>query len=369
MRIVGRMADGMKQERFLWDVFISHASEDKELAARPLAQELSKHGLRVWLDERELRLGDSLQRKIDEGLSASRFGIIILSQAFFEKNWTQRELDGLVSRETAGRKVILPIWHNITLKDVARKSPTLAGKLSVNSSLGWEIVASQVLQAVGTSVLVSRFKTIPERKSPSLCCSSINTYCDEDEAIVEVQFTKESRKKFSVQDAAVFVQKILKPTLEVIEVITGNDVGVAKHGRIIESNPSYSGHERSHSFHIPFQGVSMRTDLWNEVTVEIFIRHTEYSSRREIDYGFLDTSFILQKIQPEQKGKYVAHLENAEVRKALERLSDRLSAPLGRIGALCLQSEEGELLVESPVWSDPATAAGEAGYVLRGMLR
>ncbi len=55
-----------------WDLFISHASEDKEEVARPLAQLLKDEGLSVWLDEQELVLGDSLRRKLDEGLSKSK---------------------------------------------------------------------------------------------------------------------------------------------------------------------------------------------------------------------------------------------------------------------------------------------------------
>lgn len=88
------------------DFFISHASEDKEAVARPLADELKARGFRVWLDEFELRLGDSLRAKIDEGLRVSRFGVVILSPAFFSKRWPQQELNGLAAREmSGGRKV------------------------------------------------------------------------------------------------------------------------------------------------------------------------------------------------------------------------------------------------------------------------
>jgi hypothetical protein len=56
----------------LWDVFISHASEDKDTVARPLAKLLEDKGLRVWIDEQQLRIGDSLSRKINDGLAFSR---------------------------------------------------------------------------------------------------------------------------------------------------------------------------------------------------------------------------------------------------------------------------------------------------------
>ena len=55
-----------------YDVFISHASEDKDDVVRPLAAELAAAGLSVWYDEYELRVGDSLRRKIDKGIAHSR---------------------------------------------------------------------------------------------------------------------------------------------------------------------------------------------------------------------------------------------------------------------------------------------------------
>jgi hypothetical protein len=131
-----------------WDVFISHASEDKSDVARPLSQELEKAGLRVWLDENELRLTDSLRGKIDQGLAKSRFGVVIISHAFLGKDWPERELDGLASLETGGRKVIMPIWHNVDHEEVAKHSPTLAARFSVSTSIGIEAVGVKVSKDV-----------------------------------------------------------------------------------------------------------------------------------------------------------------------------------------------------------------------------
>jgi TIR domain len=120
--------DGMR------DCFVCHASEDKDAVARPLADALRGRDYAVWFDEFELGLGDSLRRKIDEGLTNSRFGVVILSRKFFKKEWPQRELDGLAARETAsGEKLILPVWHEIDRAFLARKSPTLADRLGVKS--------------------------------------------------------------------------------------------------------------------------------------------------------------------------------------------------------------------------------------------
>jgi len=113
-----------------FDVFISHASEDKDEVVRPLAEALRNGGLDVWYDEFEMKIGDSLRRKIDSGLARSRFGVVVLSKAFFGKGWTNYELDGLVTRFVTGEQIILPIWHNITKQQVIEYSPSLADKLA-----------------------------------------------------------------------------------------------------------------------------------------------------------------------------------------------------------------------------------------------
>lgn len=114
--------------------FISHASEDKEEIVRPLAEKLREAGFDIWYDEFELKVGDSLRRKIDTGLANSKFGIVILSPAFFAKNWPQYELDGLVQKEMEGHKVILPLWHKVSKNEVMKYSPTLADKVALNTT-------------------------------------------------------------------------------------------------------------------------------------------------------------------------------------------------------------------------------------------
>ena len=118
-----------------YDVFISHSSEDKEYFVRPLAVELQDLDVKVWYDEFELKLGDSLRRSIDKGLRSAKYGIVVLSTSFFKRNWTQYELDGLVNREMNGLKVILPIWHEVSKDEVQKFSPSLADKVALNSSL------------------------------------------------------------------------------------------------------------------------------------------------------------------------------------------------------------------------------------------
>ena len=113
-----------------FDVFISHTSEDKAEVVRPLATALRDAGLSVWYDEFELRIGDSLRRKIDKGLTNSRFGVVVLSRAFFGRGWPEYELDGLVTRAVSGEQILLPIWHNVTKREVMDYSSSLADRVA-----------------------------------------------------------------------------------------------------------------------------------------------------------------------------------------------------------------------------------------------
>jgi hypothetical protein len=132
-----------------WDVFISHASEDKGDFLHPLAERLRHEGLRVWYDDFTLTVGDSLRRSIDRGLARSRYGVVVISPNFLKKEWPQKELDGLVAREVGGVKVILPVWHNISADQITAYSPILADRLAVSSANGLDHVTDQLLQAIG----------------------------------------------------------------------------------------------------------------------------------------------------------------------------------------------------------------------------
>ncbi|XHR83846.1 MAG: TIR domain-containing protein [Gloeotrichia echinulata GP01] len=134
-----------------YDVFISHVSEDKDSFVRPLAQELQKRNYRVWYDEFSLKLGDSLRSSIDKGLSNSKYGIVVLSHNFFKKVWTEKELNGLNAKEITGVKSILPLWHNVSYKDIVHYSPTLADKVGVKTSEGLSSVVSKIVEVIDPS--------------------------------------------------------------------------------------------------------------------------------------------------------------------------------------------------------------------------
>lgn len=117
-----------------YDVFISHASEDKDDVVRPLAEALRARGLEVWYDEFTLKIGDSLRRKIDGGIARSRFGIVVLSPPFFAKGWPQYELDGLVTMSVSCAQVLLPLWHGVSKDEVLAHSPSLADKVALRTA-------------------------------------------------------------------------------------------------------------------------------------------------------------------------------------------------------------------------------------------
>ncbi len=148
----------------LHDAFISHASEDKDAFVRPLANALRAQNVAVWFDEFELKVGSSLRRSIDLGLSRSRFGILILSKAFFGRRWPEWELDGLVQRQmSASEPVLLPIWLDVTYEDVLGFSPSLADKYALRAEQGLDRIVPQLLEVIkpqGSSLVVARDRLV-----------------------------------------------------------------------------------------------------------------------------------------------------------------------------------------------------------------
>ena len=149
-----------------WDVFISYATEDKATVAGPLANALQELGVDVWYDDFELQIGDSLRQSIERGIARSRFGLIILSQPFFGRNWTNYELNGLVTQANSGDKRLLPIWHEISKDEVIDHSPPLADIVALRTSdLGIDEIASQVAAQVNSPTSAPSARE--DRKPPS----------------------------------------------------------------------------------------------------------------------------------------------------------------------------------------------------------
>lgn len=133
-----------------YDLFISHAFEDKNEIAQSMANELVHLGYKVWYDDFSLQLGDSLRPSIDRGLINSRYGVVIFSPAFLNKNWTIYELNSLVQKENLhGEKVILPIWHNVTKHHIAAFSLSMLDRVAANTADGMPSIISKIIRVIG----------------------------------------------------------------------------------------------------------------------------------------------------------------------------------------------------------------------------
>lgn len=144
-----------------WDVFICHASEDKDAFVEPLANALTEFGVNVWYDKFALKVGDSLSRSIDRGLAKSDYGLVVLSPAFLSKKWPEYELRGLTALEISGGKIILPIWYDISFAEILNFSPPLADKLAVKTSgLTPDQIAVEIIKIVRPDIFTRIMRRI-----------------------------------------------------------------------------------------------------------------------------------------------------------------------------------------------------------------
>ena len=108
-------------------VFLSHSWQDKNFVKR-LAEDLEMRGITVWLDEAEIKIGDSLINKIRDGIDQMDYLAVILSKASIKSEWVKKEVDIAMNQEIAGRRVkVLPIL--IDKLDQTEMPNFLIGKL------------------------------------------------------------------------------------------------------------------------------------------------------------------------------------------------------------------------------------------------
>lgn len=130
--------------------FISHDSRDKDELVHKLVMEMSKLMCPVWYDEYSLKVGDSLRASIERGLKETRKCVVVLSPNFFSnEGWGKTEFDSIFTREIVEKNnVMLPVWHNVGVKDVYEYCPCLADKVGLNSNVGPEELAKKLVRAV-----------------------------------------------------------------------------------------------------------------------------------------------------------------------------------------------------------------------------
>lgn len=118
-----------------YDVFISHANKDKKDFVEDLYQSINRLGVSIFYDKETLEWGDNWKDRILKGTEKSEFAVIVVSENFFDREWTEKELDEFLNRQNRkGQKLILPILHNITVTQLREKYPTVADINAIDST-------------------------------------------------------------------------------------------------------------------------------------------------------------------------------------------------------------------------------------------
>jgi hypothetical protein len=138
----------MKAKNYTYDVFISHAMEDKEAIANELDKKLVEKGLRVWYSGRNLKVGNPLATSIHVNLNQCRFGVTILSPTYISKYWTLNEFFFFMKREVDGERTLLPVLYNITPEELATKFAPMANIVSLRSERGIDFVANKLFEEI-----------------------------------------------------------------------------------------------------------------------------------------------------------------------------------------------------------------------------
>lgn len=117
-----------------YDVFISHANKDKLNFIDDLYSSLDSLGINIFYDKKSLEWGDKWKDRILDGVNQSEFAIIVISENFFGREWTEKELNEFLNRQNKnGQKIILPVVHNITMEQLRDKYPSIAEIQAISS--------------------------------------------------------------------------------------------------------------------------------------------------------------------------------------------------------------------------------------------
>jgi hypothetical protein len=112
-----------------FDAFLCHASEDKNGIVAHFAKAMEQAGLKPWWDRGQIKWGDNLVGKVQEGLSRSRYVVLFLSNAFLGKPWPETELNTAMSMEIGTRALVLPILLGLTHNELKARYPMVSAKL------------------------------------------------------------------------------------------------------------------------------------------------------------------------------------------------------------------------------------------------
>jgi hypothetical protein len=138
----------MNERGYTFDVFLSHAVEDKISIAQELYCRLKEAGLSIWYSGSDLTPGDFIEDSVRTAITHSEYGIVIFSQFFLSKNWTMNEYYSMAQLESEKRITIIPILFDVTPEDLAKKNLNMADRFAIHASRGMDHVVSKVLESI-----------------------------------------------------------------------------------------------------------------------------------------------------------------------------------------------------------------------------
>lgn len=132
----------------LRDVFLCHAWDDRQGAAKQLHDLLTAAGVKVWFSEKDLGLGAPLMRAIDKGLAASRIGLVLVTPALLARLPKESIADKELSALLAGNRLV-PIVHNTTYEALRNVSPLLASRSGLDTAEdSMAVIATKIAELV-----------------------------------------------------------------------------------------------------------------------------------------------------------------------------------------------------------------------------
>jgi len=148
-------------------LFISHSTQDKQTIALPLYTHLENHNLNPWIDQEGIEPSDSLFQKINQAIANAHYAVAIVSPAFIEGEWTNRELQVLDNLRIEKRlKKLFLIYHNITRNDVLSRYPLLADDLALSSLEPLESIAQKIAEAIESKSKLEQFIELKKEDKP-----------------------------------------------------------------------------------------------------------------------------------------------------------------------------------------------------------
>jgi len=138
-----------------YDVFISHANRDKAEYVDLLVMAVKRLGINVFYDTDAISWGDHWKDIIIQGTADSEFAIIVISQNFFDREWTERELNEFLNQQNeSGQKIVLPLLLGISLDDLKAHYPELGDIQCVDS----ERVSKEDITILLAKELINRYR-------------------------------------------------------------------------------------------------------------------------------------------------------------------------------------------------------------------